>query len=185
MGQLCADAWYQEIHMCIIFTRWANFSKSVKPVEKTKICKRWYTEKAWHMQEAALTFPWRLPWNDITLRRAATAMLHHHHHHHTLVITISMVMWSPKVSYFKVLKFLITLTSASAVAPSSPILVHWYLVESRLDKEYIRKKSKTQIQIVWTILFYRNIQHPILTFLYVAISRESLIQTHWDLKVFR
>ena len=45
----------------------------------------------------------------------------------------------PNVTYFNVLKFLITLTSANAAAPSSPIPVHWYLSHSRLDKEYIRK----------------------------------------------
>ena len=42
------------------------------------------------------------------------------------------VMWRPEVTYSNVLKFFITLGSASAVTPSSPIPVHLYLSQSRL-----------------------------------------------------
>ena len=42
------------------------------------------------------------------------------------------VMWNPEVTYFNVLKFFITLGSASAVTPSSPMPVHRYLSQSRL-----------------------------------------------------
>ena len=46
------------------------------------------------------------------------------------------VMWSPKVTYFNVLKFLNTRGSASAMAPSSPISLQWISSHSRL---YFRK----------------------------------------------
>ena len=42
------------------------------------------------------------------------------------------VRWTPEVAYSNVLKFFITLGSASAMASSSPIPVHWNLSQSRL-----------------------------------------------------
>ena len=42
------------------------------------------------------------------------------------------VMWNQEVTYSSVLKFFITLGSASAVTPSSPIPIHWYLSHSIL-----------------------------------------------------
>ena len=71
----------------------------------------------------------------------------------------TMVMCSLVVTYFNVLKFLITLGSASAVAPSSPIPLH---SESRLDKNYIRMINKTRMYLVhnnyYITPFHRNLQ---------------------------
>ena len=84
-----------------------------------------------------------------------------------------MVILRQKVTYSNVLKFLITLGSVSAVAPSSPILVHLYLFQSRLNKKYIRRKDHTQIHIVCVITLLcsmKNTQHPTPTFqLYLVL----------------
>ena len=50
-----------------------------------------------------------------------------------------MVMWSPKVTYSNVLKFLNTRGSANAMDPSSPISLHWNSSHSRL---YIHQEAK-------------------------------------------
>ena len=116
-----------------LWHRRANSSQSIRKGEKTKIAKPWYMEKTWHRKPShSLEMIYHLlrPSDEhlyILGKQLPYSTPHcsHHHHHHTLVITISMVMWSHEVPYFNVLKFLITLTSASAVAPSSPIPVHW------------------------------------------------------------
>ena len=58
------------------------------------------------------------------------------------------VMPTPEVAYSNVLKFFITLGSASAMASSSPILVHWYSSKSRL----VEWRISTSNMIVNTIM---------------------------------
>ena len=71
--------------------------------------------------------------NNVHNCKPAYAHLNHHYHYNMYISTvIIMVMWSPKVTYFNVLKFLNTRGSASARAPSSPIFLHWTSSHSRL-----------------------------------------------------
>ena len=96
-------------------------------------------------------------------------------------------MWSLKVTYSNVLTFLITLGSASAVASSSPIPVHWYLSKSRL-KEYNRRKIDKihryiQLHIITVLHFIEKIQHSTLplpppsTFLHAPIIGPTITYT--------
>ena len=73
-------------------------------------------------------------------------------------------MLSLKVTYSNVLKFLNTLGSASAVAPSSPIPVHLYLFQSRLNKKCIGRKKHTWIRTVFYLLSAHDVlsAHPLL-----------------------
>ena len=72
----------------------------------------------------------------------------HHFHYHTYLQQPMHGDMEPNVTYFNVLKFLITLRSTNAVAPSSPIPVHWYLSHSRLDKKIHQEvKQNTDVFI--------------------------------------
>ena len=75
------------------------------------------------------------------------AYAHLNHHYMYISTVIIMVMWSPKVTYFNVLKFLNTRGSASAMAPSSPISLHWMSSHSRLYIYTSRSKTKCIITV--------------------------------------
>ena len=81
-----------------------------------------YPNITWHMRKdtrPSTTFPhyevWKAGWDMETQGYIELA-----------------VRWNLKVTYFNILKFFITLGSASAVTPSFPMPVHWYLSQSRL-----------------------------------------------------
>ena len=81
--------------------------------------------------------------NNVHNSKHAYTHLNHHYHYHIYTPT---VMWSPKGTYFNILKLLNTRRSVSAMAPSSPISLHWISSHSRLDI-YIRKLNETQIHV--------------------------------------
>ena len=86
--------------------------------------------------------------NSVHNCKPAYAHLNHHYHYNMYISTvIIMVMWSPKVTYFNVLKFLNTRGSASARAPSSPISLHWTSSHSRLYIYTSRSKTKCIITV--------------------------------------
>ena len=73
-----------------------------------------------------------------------TSITGDYHYNMYISTVIIMVMWSPKVTYFNVLKFLNTRGSASARAPSSPIFLHWTSSHSRLYIYIYTSRSKTK-----------------------------------------
>ena len=85
-----------------------------------------------------------------------------------------------KVTYFNVLMFLITFKSASVVAPLSPILVHWYLSHSRLDKRNYQEVKETQICLVYIttvlvqLLFINEVVWPSMQWNTAFLEHQSL-----------